>query len=65
MSIYLENVKKSIFRNLRWHIKEYPGDKEKWLKKVIKFCEKLLADENEPREPRKRIRAGKKFYTRR
>jgi hypothetical protein len=59
---YIINVKNSIFSNLRMFIK-HGEDKEYFLKYVIDYCQKLLADPKEPKEPRKRIRAGKRYYT--
>jgi hypothetical protein len=61
----LDNARNSIFRNLVWYLKHGENGKEDYLKKVIAYCEKLQADPEEPRAPRKRIRSGKKYETRR
>jgi hypothetical protein len=62
MSCYLENVKRSIFRNLRHQMKN--GNKEKFLNQVINYCEKLLADPEEPKIKRVRVKNGGKYVTR-
>jgi hypothetical protein len=61
---YIANVKNAIFRNLRWFI-DHGEDKEFFLEKVMAYCEKLQADPEEPRVPRKRIRSGNKYTTKR
>lgn len=61
---YLVNVKNSVFRNLRFHLRS-DGDKEKFLNDVIGYCSKLLADPNEPKVRRQRVRNGGRFVTRR
>ena len=70
---YLVNVKNSVFRNLRFHLRS-DGDKEKFLNDVIGYCSKLLADPSEPKVRRQRrvperrdrdVRNGRRFVTRR
>ena len=63
-SCYLTNVKNSVFRNLRWELRS-SGDKEKFLGQVIIYCNKLLADPEEPRVKRRRVRNGSEIVTRR
>lgn len=63
MSCYLENVKRSIFRNLRLQLRS-AGNKEKFLNQVIDYCEKLLADPEEPKVKRIRVKNGGNYVTR-
>jgi len=58
---YLENVQKSIRRNLKHSVPF--TTKEVFLNQVIDYCKKLRDDPAEPIIKRKRIRNGKRYRT--
>ena len=65
LSMYLDNVRNSVHRNLRLWALEDDYDKKKYLEKIKEYCDKLLNDPEEPKIKRKRMYYGKKYVTRR